>query len=163
MLIAHYIGNHSADPLNVRLGWACVRLVQKGAFSRVTHCEAILREYGAGVADIASSSLRDGGVRKKENVALDPGNWKIADVPLFDAAKAAEWFAEHDGAPYDFRGALATVLPGRTQAGHFFCNYSVGAAPGVLLTPECFTPAQFAAICFSLGRDVTDEFFNKPV
>lgn len=162
MLIAHYIGNHAKDTLTVRTGWALIRLAQKGDYDRVTHSEAILKTYRvSGVADIASSSLRDGGVRRKNTIALDPASWMIVDVPTWDAAKAALWFEQHDGAPYDLRGALATVLPGRSQDGHFFCNYAVGAAPGSLLTPECFTPAQFAAITLSIGQNVTDQFFGR--
>lgn len=159
MLIAHYIGDHASDSWSVRAGWLATRLVQKGRFGIVTHCEALVHVHCAGVADIASSSVRDGGVRIKEQVQLDAGKWLISDVPQWDAVIAAQWFAEHDGAPYDWRGAWAAVMPGHHRTGQFFCNESVGASVG-LQEPHIFTPAQFAAICFTLGRDLTAQFFE---
>lgn len=161
MLVAHYVGDHAKDALSVRLGWAATRMVQKGRFGIVTHCEAVLHSYGQGVADIASSSLRDGGVRIKERVRLDPTHWLIADVPMWSAALSEDWFGEHDGELYDWRGAWATVMPGHHRSGERFCNEAVGASVG-LLEPHTFTPAQFAAICFTLGRDVTAQFFGAP-
>jgi hypothetical protein len=158
MLVSLYIGNHAADALYVRLGWALTRLVQKGDFDRVTHCESILGG-DCNSAVIGSSSLRDGGVRTKHDVKMDPANWLIADVPMWDAMRAAQWFADHDGEEYDERGALATVLPGHHSSIRWFCNEAVGASAG-LLTPETFTPSTFAAVCFTFGRDVTAEFFS---
>lgn len=159
MLIALYTGNHSKDAWNVRLGWWLTRLVQKGQYGRVTHCEAILRDYGrGGRADIASSSVRDGGVRIKADVALDPASWIIVRVPEWSEDFARDWFVLHEGAPYDWLGAWATVMPGHHGKG-FFCNEAVAASVG-LLDPFIFTPSQFAAICLTLGRDVTSEFFN---
>lgn len=161
MLVALYIGNHRRDTLAVRAGWALTRLVQKGEFSRVTHCEAVLEQWPDGTVDLGSSSLRDGGVRIKSGVRLDPASWWLVDVTQWDDGAAWRWFRAHDGAPYDRRGAVATVLPGRHQDGEFFCNEAVGAAVG-LRAPNTFTPAQFAAICFTLGRNVTGRFFPTP-
>ncbi len=159
MLAALYVGDHAQDALNVRVGAGLTRLVQKGPYGRVTHAEAILAGADFRRVDIGSSSVRDGGVRTKRNVALTPGNWMVVDVPRWDADRSRLWFAAHDGEPYDWRGAWATVLPGHHQAGAWFCNEAVGASVG-LLTPECFTPAQFAAICLTLGVDVTARFFS---
>jgi hypothetical protein len=160
MLIALYVGNHAQDELMVRMGCSLERAVQKGPYGRVTHVEAILAVQADGSVTIASSSLRDGGVRTKRNVRLDSANWLIADVPQWDEVRSAVWFADHDGEPYDWRGALATVLPGHASTG-YFCNEAVGASVG-MATPQCFTPAQFSAICFSFGRGVTSKFFNDP-
>lgn len=44
MKTAHYIGDHAGDTLLVRTGWALTRLVQRGDWRNVTHCEAILAE-----------------------------------------------------------------------------------------------------------------------
>lgn len=159
MLVALYIGNHAKDTPAVRLGWALTRLAQKGDYARVTHCEAIL----GGTADsaiIASSSLRDGGVRVKHGVKLDPASWLIASVPMWDGDEAMAWFFEHMNEPYDWRGAWALFMPGHFSHG-WFCNASVLACAG-FKTPKNFSPAQFAAICFSLGRDVTADFFKQP-
>jgi hypothetical protein len=157
MKVALYVGNHAKDALYVRLGWWLTRLVQKGEFGRVTHCEAILGG-DCNSATIASSSLRDGGVRVKRGVQLDAASWRIVDVPQWDAGMAALWFVQHDGEPYDWRGALATLLPGHAGRG-WFCDEAIGASAG-LRTPQVFTPSQFAAICFTFGRDVTAQFFS---
>lgn len=160
MKVALYVGTHAGDAPLVRLGWALTRLVQKGEFGQVTHCEAIHMEYPDGTVAIASSSLRDQGVRTKLCVALNPAHWLIADAPQWSTARSEAFFREHDGEPYDSRGALATVLPGHHRSDQWFCNEAVGASVG-LRTPECFHPAHFAAICFSFGRDITQEFFGE--
>jgi len=147
--VAHFIGKHTKDTPSVRLGWFLTRLVQKGKYKQVTHCEAILEEHGDGSVTIGSSSLRDGGVRTKR-CFLTPENWLIMDVPQWDSAKAAVWFAEHDGEKYDLRGAFASWLPiSWSGYNEWFCNESVAASVGIE-SPEIFGPAQFAAICSSL-------------
>lgn len=158
MLVAHYIGDHKGDAFLVRAGWFLTRLVQKGDYKNVTHCEAIHKLHSDGSVTIASSSLRDKGVRSKR-VRLNPDHWMIVDVPQWDVKQSIKFFKEHDGDAYDFRGALATVLPGTQDPKRMFCNESVGASVG-LKTPHCFHPAQFAAICLTLGYDVTESFFK---
>lgn len=162
MLIAHYVGDHRQDDLWTRLGWAAVRLAQKGKFDRVTHTEAVLDVRGNGAFTIGSATLRheDGrnGVRVKHAV-LQPGHWILVDVPAFDRIAAAAWFAAHDGEGYDIRGALATVLPGRGSDGRWYCTEAVAASVG-FATPEAWLPCEWAAITHSIGRDVTAEFFR---
>lgn len=160
MITAHYTGNHAKDTFSARLGWAATRLVQRGAYKAVTHSEAIHRIHGDNSVTIASASLRDGGVRTKRNVLLTASNWLIIDVPQFDFQQSIRWFAEHDGQPYDLRGALATVLPGSGSPSRWFCNEAVAASVG-FREPQIFGPAQWAAICMSLGTDVTRQFFER--
>lgn len=166
MLVALYIGNHSGDTLLVRLGWAATRLVQRGKYRRVTHTEMILERHPDGTVDIGSSTLRRenngrNGVRIKERVTLKPGNWLIADVPMWDAVWSRVWFEANKGKPYDKRGAVGTAIP---FVGHNpdaeFCNGADGASVG-LEAAHTFGPAQFAAVCFTFGRDVTEEFFTE--
>lgn len=159
MKVALYVGDHREDRLVSRLGWALVRLAQKGALSRVTHVEAIHAELPDGRVVIASSSLRDGGVRSHA-VRMTPENWLVVDVPSWSLSQSVEWFAAHDGMPYDVRGALATQLPGAHRTGEWFCSEAVGASIG-LLQPHTFGPHQFAAIALTLGRDVTGAFFAQ--
>lgn len=156
MKIAHYIGTHAKDGLSSRLGWACTRSVQRGEYKKVTHVEAILAEHSDGSLTIASSSLRDGGVRAKY-ARLTPGSWIIADVPEWSVEKSWQWLWKTEGKPYDLFGALATVFPTKQNRSQYFCTEWV-AAP-FLHSPQIFGPAQLAAITFSIGKDVTEEFF----
>ena len=157
MKIAHYVGRHANDGLSARLGWAIVRAVQRGEFKRVTHVESIIDEHEDGSVTIASSSLRDGGVRAKR-VRLTPGAWIIADVPQWDRSAAKELLAATAGRPYDTLGAVATVMPTRQNSAQYFCSEWVGAP--YLRSAHIFGPAQLAALTFSIGRDVTAEFFG---
>lgn len=157
MKVALYIGNHAADGLLARLGWWITRRVQKGPYAHVTHVEAIHAEHADGTVTIASSSLRDGGVRSKR-VALNPQHWQIVDVGLWDVAQSVELFSRTNGLPYDWRGAVATVFLGSEDRTRWFCNEWVGEA--FIRSSATFGPHHFAAICLSLGRDVTEEFFR---
>lgn len=154
MLVAHYIGAHKGDTLSARIGWAAVRSVQRGPWKQVTHVEAIHAVHDDGTCTIASSSLRDGGVRAKR-VALKPGHWLIVNVPQWDVRASIQHLALTEGMPYDWRGAGATVLPLRQRPGEWFCTEWVGHP--FLRASHLFGPAQLAAITLSLGRDVTAE------
>lgn len=159
MKVALYIGNHKKDAFIVRLGWAATRLVQKGEFADVTHVEAILAEYGNGAVDIASASIRDGGVRVK-TVELNPEHWLIVDVPKWSVRESRRWFIAHNGERYDSRGAFASALPIQwKQKNQWFCNESVGASVG-MKSPEIFGPSQFAAAVMTWGNNVTEDFFK---
>ena len=156
MLVAHYIGAHRGESLHVRLGWAAVRAVQRGEYRRVTHVESILEEHDDGSVTIASSSLRDGGVRAKR-ATLKPGQWLISDVPMWDVESALALLDATAGMDYDLFGAMATVLPTRQAGRRYFCSEWV--ATPYLRSPHTFGPAHLAAITMSIGRDVTAEFF----
>lgn len=159
MFIAHYVGDHRDDGLLCRLGWAAVRLVQKGPWDRVTHTEAILDVHADGMVTIGSATIRDSnsGVRTKR-ARLTPGHWCIVDVPAFDVERARSWFKAHDGEGYDWRGAWATVLPGRGSQYLWYCTEAVAASVG-FQTPEAWLPCEWAAITYSIGVDVTHRFF----
>lgn len=154
MKVLLYIGNHAKDDLLSRLGWFIIRSIQSGEFKQVTHCEAILEKHTDGTYTIASSSLRDGGVRIKRT-DLTKENWRCFDVPVFKVEDATEWFKEHNGSKYDVRGAVATIIPFGDSPTRWFCNEAVGAAVG-LLAPEQLTPSEFAAICASFGTEIHD-------
>ena len=106
---------------------------------------------------IASSSLRDGGVRAKL-VWLTEGHWIIVDVPQWNVKHSLDFFYDTIGQPYDWRGALATVLPGHNKEDAWFCNEWV--AYPYLKSAANFGPHQLQAICLSIGRNVTDAFFK---
>ena len=159
MRIVLFIGDHSQDSWSVRLGWWLTRLVQKGDYWRVTHVEAILQEYADGTVDIASASLREGGVRIKRT-ALNKSHWIVVETG-YSTETAYHWFQEHLGQKYDLLGAFATCFPIQwKQKNRWFCNQAVGASFG-LKSPETFGPSQFAAMLLTIGNDVTDSFFKE--
>lgn len=157
MKIAFFIGDHSGDDWLARIGWALTRYTQKGAYGMVTHCEAIHFEYPDGSVDIAGASLRDGGVRTKRTL-LNPEHWILTDMPGWDVGLSGNLLEKTIGAPYDWRGALATRLPGRGATDAWFCNEWV--AYPFLQTADTFGPHHLAAICMSAGEDVTTKFFG---
>ena len=147
MKIALYIGSHEKDSWDVRLGCWLTRMVQRGNYSNVTHCEAILDEFPDGTVTIASASLRDGGVRQKRT-ALVPGNWIIKDKPEWAVEKVRVLLARTEGEKYDFRGAFVCWLPfWWSTSNRWFCNQWVGEL--FLDSAEIFTPSQFASIVLS--------------
>lgn len=160
MKIACFIGNHATDTLSIRLGWAITRLVQRGRFKRVTHMEAIHAEYSDGTVDIASASLREGGVRLKECVALNPANWLIVDVPSWSLQASKDLFFQTSGDGYDWRGAIGSALPiFKPSDTRWFCNEWV-AHPFVHESWQ-YGPASTAALAITAGgTDVTEQFFN---
>ena len=157
MKVALYVGDHAGDSWPVRAGWWITRKVQKGPYAGVTHCEAIHAEHADGAVTIASASLRDGGVRSKR-VRLNPAHWQIVDVRRWDVARSVDFLAETNRMKYDLRGAIATAFLGSEDHGRWFCNEWVGKP--FLRASANFGPHQFAAICLSLGREVTQDFFN---
>jgi hypothetical protein len=162
MIVLAYVGDHRKDGLAARIGWALVRLAQIGAtWRRVTHVEAVLVGRGRHCT-IASASLRDGGVRIKPDADLTPAHWVAIDVPHWSTEAAIDWFTEHGGEPYDWRGALATLfwfLPHSRSS--WFCNEAVAAPHGVV-DGHRLTPAAFVALALSMtgSRVITEDFFK---
>jgi hypothetical protein len=155
--VALFVGDHQDDAWSIRAGWWLTRKVQKGPYGEVTHVEAILQEHLDGSVTIASASVRDGGVRSK-SAHLNALHWRIVDVPQWDTQASQALLAETGGRGYDWRGAIATVFLGSQNADQWFCNEWVGYP--FIKASATFSPSQFAAICLSLGRDVTLEFFG---
>ena len=96
-------------------------------WSRWSHAELVIDGW------CYSSSSRDGGVRRKQ-IDLDSGRWDVVPIDLtqYRIEQALQWFAEHDGAEYDYRGILRFVLP---PVGHsrkrWICFEAIGASLGM--------------------------------
>jgi hypothetical protein len=160
-----YKGNHDKDTWLVRFGWWLTRRMQRGEFKQITHTEVILAGDNYKRCSIASASVRDGGVRIKENLSLTKGNWLAYEVAKFDAARSRYWFEAHVGEKYNIVAAAATKLTwfqgiALGLAG-WFCNWSCLASCG-LLGAYKETPSQS---CERLVRehgavDVTEQFFK---
>jgi hypothetical protein len=164
MIVLGYTHNHKGHGLRLRAGRELIRLGQwPYTWRRVTHTEMLLHGRWD-CADIASSSLMDGGVRIKEAVRLNPDHWIAIDVPTWDAQQASAWFFAHKGKPYDTRGAVGSVLYGlgEENAG-WFCNEACGASVGQI-DPHTMPPAGFIAFALRQpgARIVTTEFFSDP-
>jgi hypothetical protein len=158
VLVALFTGNHAEDGSLTRIGWWLTQKAQKGPYGYITHVEAIHKEHLDGSVTIASASLRDKGVRAKQ-VVLNPLNWMIVDVPQWDVQKSIDLLYWTRGMPYDWRGALATCLPGSPDANSAYCNQWVGRP--FIEASQTFGPHHFAAICLSLGKNVTTKFFES--
>jgi hypothetical protein len=163
MKVLAFVGQHNKDDFTARLGWAIVRLAQLGArYKRATHVESLVVGpwYSA---TIASSSVRDGGVRIKRDVRLDPKNWIVIDMPMWDTEDTIDWHALHDGAEYSWSGSTATIvwfLPHDKERKN--CVAAVGEPHGVIDVHR-MTTAAFIALCFSMGgMDITEQFFSTP-
>jgi len=163
MKILAFVGKHDKDDWSARLGWAIVRLAQLGArYKRTTHVESLFVGpwYSA---TIASSSVRDGGVRIKRDVRLDPKNWLVIDMPMWSEEDAIDWHALHARSKYSWLGSMSTILwflpRDRSRRN---CVSAVGEPHGVIDVHR-MTTAAFVALCFTLGgKDVTAEFFLTP-
>ena len=107
---------------------------------------------------IVSASMRDKGVRSKR-IKLNPKHWLITDVPQWNVTASIDLLGLTNGASYDLRGEVATVLPGSPSSAAWFCSEWV--AHPYLKAPATFGPHHLAAICMSVGEDVTDEFFGS--
>jgi len=165
MKVALFTGNHTKDAPGVRLGHWLTLATQKGG-CRVTHGEAIVREHADGTVDIASATLRKEapggktGVRIKERVRLQRGNWRIFDMPMLDSEESLAWFMNHKGAGYDRRGAFVSVLPfWWSTEDEFFCYHSICESVKIKYGAAQTGPT-FEAMMERFGLDVTEEFFN---
>ena len=163
MIVLGYTGNHKGEGFRRRAGRELIRLGQIGYTHRnVTHTEMVL----AGpwwAADIASSSLMDGGVRIKKAVRLNRAHWMAVEVPGWEAQQSAAWFIAHLGEPYDSRGAVGSVLYGLGQDDGWFCNEADGASVGQI-DPHKMPPAGFMDYCLGQtgARIATDDFCSTP-
>lgn len=158
MKLAFYIGDHKDDAWTSWAGGAITRLVQKGPYSNIIHVEAIHEEHEDGTITIASSSLRDKGVRSTR-VYLNPSNWMIVDVPSWDVGLSVALLENTRGVGYDIRGAIATAFLGAQDSNRWFCNEWV--AHPYLFASGTFGPHQLMAIALSLGTLETAAFFAE--
>ena len=162
MIVLGYIGENEGDSWLVKAARAVTRWVQKGsAYEKVTHVESLL-SGNCKSARIGSSSLRDKGVRIKDNVVLNKDHWIVLDVPLFSADKAEAWHRIYNGAVYDLAGAISTVLwLLKQKPDEFICVEAVARPQGIVDSHQ-MTTAEFMSFCMSLPgtEDITSEFFK---
>lgn len=108
-------------------------LIRLVTFSKYSHCELVID----GIC--YSSSPRDRGVRMKY-IYLNE-NWDVFDIPsTYDQVYALNVFAKHAGKPYDWFGAITSVLPFHIDGNdRFFCS-ELCAAMLKIPKPRSHTP-----------------------
>lgn len=173
MIVLGYTGPEKRGGLFANLGHKTILWAQRGysAPARgVSHTEIMLGGTPSD-ASIGSSSLVDdlgrgqGGVRTKHGVALKAANWRAMYVPdtLERHTTAARiWFAEHDGLPYDPRGAAGSVGQALVQQRDdtFFCSEACAAAMGIPDAHMLNPAALWTILPLIGGVDVTGLFFS---
>jgi hypothetical protein len=108
-----------------RKGWPGIynRLVRFIEGSPYSHCELV---FADGLC--ASASHEDGGIRFKDFVP-DDSRWDVFDLPKADEAYARAWFEQNLGAPYDWRGVWALLIPALAKPSvGWFCSSACAAA-----------------------------------
>lgn len=95
-----------------------------------SHVELVVCDPVTGLETSYSSSLPDGGVRKK-SIDYKPERWDFVELPLHDGDVVAVWFEERMGAKYDILGIFGFILrPVAENKRKYFCSEAVGAALG---------------------------------
>lgn len=104
MQVAFYLGTR---PGLAGLFNRVVRLKEGGPAS---HVEIVLEAHN-GISWCGSASFEDGGVRCKE-IRLTAPRWQVIDIgnALAPPTAVQDWFARHDGAPYDVLGLGGHLL-----------------------------------------------------
>lgn len=119
---------------STRPGWLGVvnRAIRLCTNSVYSHSEVCVGNPFEGAVHCLSSTSADGGVRVKL-MQLNPAKWDI--VPLQGVGEPAVWefFARHQGEPYELDGAFRTVLPfvGRPHPHKWFCSEVCAAVMGL--------------------------------
>jgi hypothetical protein len=98
-----------------------------------------------GMAECASSSARDGGVRFKQ-IDIFSSRWDVKPLPQYDdnaELSALWWFIEHEGEGYDYLGVAAFIktLPKFVSEvwNRWFCSEAIAAALGIA-NPASLSP-----------------------
>lgn len=101
--------------------------IRLGTWSPWSHSELVLDGL------CWSSSVRDNGVRSKI-IDLNSGRWDVINLNLSNGEYflAEQWFKEHEGMPYDYRGVARFALPFIPEDPQaVFCFESVAEALGL--------------------------------
>lgn len=115
--LALYCGPPKKDWRHILTHYA----IRLWTWSRFSHAELLID----GVC--YSSSVRDGGVRKKA-IDLTSGRWLVIALPAQSADTALTWFTAHEGQPYDWANIARFVIPFLPQRlTEWVCFEAVGA------------------------------------
>lgn len=106
-----------------KIGNAIIRWWTKSNYS---HCEIVIDDY------CYSSSLMDGGVRKK-SINLDPDKWDLIDLDVFSESQVLYYFEKTKGNKYGWLDLLINQLFNKAdnRSKSDFCSEWIAAALGI--------------------------------
>lgn len=130
----------SLAALKARFGDWITRKITRGKYS---HCEIAVDCFN-GSFECYSSSIRDGGVRKKV-MPLPSEKWDLVELPASMLLTLKSTFRDLEGRHYDWTGALGTILKIRQNPEKWFCSEFCAAVMGL---PDGwrFSPNDLAAV-----------------
>lgn len=122
------------------------RLVRWWTSSEYSHCELVIDQLAY------SSSLMDGGVRKKW-IDFKDEHWDFIELPWADADAVMGYFACTDDDKYGVLGLFKSQLLNRNKEfkGSQFCSEWCAAAVG-LPNPSSYSPATLGQLCQWLNK-----------
>ncbi len=147
--LAFYKGRKSGNELSdkiTRLFESATRFFTHGKYS---HVELVIPDV-EGTCVCYSSSMRDGGVRKKV-MTLDLDKWDLLEVKA-STRDIEYYYSNTENCNYDLRGALGCVFPSRESSRKYFCsewcfNAITGSKDGWRFSPnDLFVLANNSAI-----------------
>ena len=104
-----------ADKRSYRFYDAVTRFFTRGQYS---HCEIAIHIHN-NIYQCYSSSIRDGGVRRKSMMLDD--NWDLIKLDI-DESQIKKFYGATTGSGYDLLGALGVVFGLRQHASKYFCS-----------------------------------------
>lgn len=123
-----------AKKLSHRICDSVTKFFTRGKYS---HCEIAIANEDSFTC--YSSSIRDGGVRKKE-MQLDVQHWDFIHLPNLSAERLESFYRQTKGLDYDLLGALGCVVGLRQHQQKYFCsewcfNAIFGSTQGFRFSP----------------------------
>lgn len=117
--LALYKGRKKGKNLTALLSRFSDWLTRKLTKGEYSHSEVAIVNNGRTFC--YSSSIRDGGVRKKE-MTLDSEKWDLIKLERVSESQVRLYFEKTKGAKYDWWGAIGIVCGIRQKRSKFFCS-----------------------------------------
>ncbi len=104
------------------------KLVRKMTNGPYSHSALLFSDGVLGEA----TNVDDAGVRFRANLVLSSKDWDFVELSDFDEAVARAWFTQHEGAPYDYNGAMRMTDSSLKQDPNaWYCSEACTAALGL--------------------------------
>lgn len=96
------------------------KLVRFFTKSEISHCDIALTTKEQGVYRLFGASAVDGGVRSKV-LKFNQDSWILIPIAI-STEELYQFFAETNGAKYDYFGAIGLVLGFKEARSRYFCS-----------------------------------------